>query len=939
MTSSGPPTNTIIGRAAELRALDEFLDLVATGPALLLLEGDPGIGKSTLLNEGQAAARRRAYRVLECRPIQAEAQLAYTAVGDLLADVDDAELAALPEPQRRGLEVALLRADPAGQELFPRAVALGLQGVLAGRARSQPTVVAIDDAQWLDHPSARALAFVARRLRREPIGFLLTGRPHEDLRFPSDIERDPPFAPDRLRHVPITALAAAELDLLLETQLGRPFPRRTLARLRGASGGNAFFALELGRAMLEQADRGVPQDHELPIPPSLQRLVGDRISRLPPAALEVAGVAAALSRPTIGLVDAALGGQDAATGLAAAEAAGIIDVDRETQRIVFGHPLHASIAYSRLSPEKRRELHGRLASVLDDPEERGRHLALATERPDAGVAAALDEAARRARARGAPDSAAELWEQARRLTPPEDGEQSVRRGIEATERYFEAGDAVRSRELLRTIVAAAPPGRQRALALARLGWVTSHTDGFPSGAALFRQALAEPGDDLAVRIEIEEGLAWSVHSTSGVGDAREHAHTALALAESLGDPTLLAGALSHVAFLESLGGRGLALETSRRAVAIGEAPAWSQILGRPDWIHALLLVWDDDLPAARRQFEALHRGAVEQGDEHSLPFILFHLARVELLAGDWELARAHARECDETTRQSGQVSERPYSFAIEALVEAHLGLVEPARAKIAEGLALARQTGAHPAGMEMLAVRGFLHLSLGDLTAADRTLDTLATEVERTGLRDPALFRFHGDAIEARIGLGRRDEARALLDHLDRMGAELERTWVRVIACRSRGLLSAALGDIDAAYEALERGLALEHLGQPFEHARTLLVLGTVQRRDKKKRAARAALEGALQIFRRLGAELWASRARAELSRIGGRPAASGLTATEERVAALIASGRTYKEAADELFISPKTVQWNLSKVYRKLGIRSRAELPARLAAEARPDD
>jgi DNA-binding CsgD family transcriptional regulator len=936
MASVRPTTNTIIGRAAELTALDEFLDLVETGPALLVLEGEPGIGKSTLLTEGLAAARRRSYRVLACRPIQTEAQLVYTAVGDLLADVGDAELAQLPEPQRRAVEVALLRAEPDEHQLFPRAVALGIQGLLGGRAATHPTVVGIDDAQWLDHPSARALTFVARRLRHERVGFLLTGRSGEDFRVPSDIEGDGPFSAERLRRVQISALDAAELDVLLETHLGERFPRRTLGRLRHASGGNAFFALELGRAVLERAGRGTPLDGELPIPPSLQRLVGERIARLRPNALEVTAVAAALSRPTTALVDAALPGRDAAAGLAAAEAAGIVDVDRETDRIAFTHPLHASIAYSRVSPARRRELHARLAAVLDDPEARGRHLALATEGADAGVASALDEAAGRARARGAADSAAELWEQARRLTPLEDGEQSRRRGIEAAERYFEAGDAARSRELLRAIVSEAPPGRQRALALARLGWVTAHTEGFPSGAALFREALAEPGDDPAIRIEIEEGLAWSVHSMSGVAAAQEHARTALALAESLGDPTLLAGALSHVAFLTSLAGHGLATETSRRAVAIGQAPAWSQILGRPDWIHALLLAWGDDLPAARQQFEALHRRAVESGDEHSLPFILFHLARVELLTGDWVLARAHARECDDTTRQSGQVSERPYSLAIEALVEGHLGMVEPARAKVAEGLALARQTGAHPAGMEMLAVRGFLEVSLGDVAAADHALDALAAEVERSGLREPALFRFQGDAIEAKVALGRRDEARTLLDDLDRMSAELGRTWVRAIGCRCRGLLSAALGDNDAAYEALERGLALDHLGQPFERARTQLVLGTVQRRDKKKRAARDTLEGALRTFRQLGAELWVSRVQAELARIGGRPAASGLTPTEHRVAALIASGRTYREAAAELFISPKTVQWNLSKVYRKLGIRSRAELPARLAAENR---
>jgi DNA-binding CsgD family transcriptional regulator len=938
MASWRPPPNMIIGRVAELGAIDEFLDLVGTGPAVLLLEGEPGIGKSTLLSEGLVAAGQRSYRVLACRPIQTEAQLAYTSVGDLLVDVDDGELAALPEPQRRALDVALLRAEPDEHELFPRAVALGLLGVLGVRAATDPIVIGIDDVQWLDHPSARALTFVARRLRQEPLGFLLTRRPDQDLGFPSDLERDPPLEAGRLRRVQISTLDTAELDHLLETHLGQRFPRRTLDRVRRASGGNAFFALELGRAVLEQGDRGPRPDEELPIPPSLQRLVGDRLARLPPPARDVTQVAAALSRPTTALIEASLPGHDATAGLAAARAAGIIDVDRASQRVVFAHPLHASIAYAQVPPAGRRDLHARLAAVLDDPEERGRHLALATEHPDARVASALDEAARRARARGAADSAAELWEQARRLTPPQDSDGARRRGIEAAERYFEAGDAERSRALLRTILSEAPPGPQRALTLARLGWVTAHTEGFPAGSAHFREALAEPGDDVAVRIEIEEGLAWSIHSTSGIGDAQEHARTALALAETLGEPTLLAGALSHVAFLESLAGNGLALETSERAVAIGQAPAWSQILGRPDWIHALLLAWDDNLPAAHHQFESLHRQAVDRGDEHSLPFILFHLARVELLGGDWVPARAHARECDETTRQSGQVSERPYSFAIEALVEAHLGLVEPARAKIDEGLALARQTGAHPAGMEMLAVRGFLELSLGEAAAAEQTLDSLAAEVEQTGLREPALFRFHGDAIEAKVALGRRDEARALLDDLDRLSATLGRTWVQVIACRAGGLLSAALGDIEAAYEALERGLELEHLGQPFEQARTLFVLGTVQRRDKQKRAARASLESALETFQQLGAELWASRARAELARIGGRAAVSGLTPTEERVATLIASGRTYKEAADELFISPKTVQWNLSKVYRKLGIRSRAELPTRLAGESRSD-
>ena len=200
-------------------------------------------------------------------------------------------------------------------------------------------------------------------------------------------------------------------------------------------------------------------------------------------------------------------------------------------------------------------------------------------------------------------------------------------------------------------------------------------------------------------------------------------------------------------------------------------------------------------------------------------------------------------------------------------------------------------------------------------------------------MHEPALFRFHGDAIEAKVALGHRDQAHALLDELERLGAVLERTWVLALAGRCRGMLSAARGDLDGSYRALGAALELhDRLGEPFERARTLLVLGSVQRRDRKKGVARQSLERALETFEGLGATLWVSRTRAELARVGGRAPAAGLTPTEERIAQLIASGRTYREAADALFISPKTVQWNLSKIYRKLGIRSRAELAGRLA-------
>ena len=278
--------------------------------------------------------------------------------------------------------------------------------------------------------------------------------------------------------------------------------------------------------------------------------------------------------------------------------------------------------------------------------------------------------------------------------------------------------------------------------------------------------------------------------------------------------------------------------------------------------------------------------------------------------------------------RNGQVGERPFSLALEAIVETHLGHVESAHSKIVEGLELAERIGVQPAALELLATRGFLELSLGDAAAAERTLDGVAEHARSTGFLEPALFRFHGDAIEAKIALGRREEAERLTGELELLGTRLQRAWPLAIAARCRGLLCSAAGEPDAALRTLGDALALhDRVGEPFERARTLLALGAVQRRERKKRPARESLEAALEIFVALGAALWVERARAELARVGGRASETGLTATEERVAELLASGLTYQQAADALFVSPKTVQWNVSKIYRKLGIHSRAEL------------
>jgi len=528
------------------------------------------------------------------------------------------------------------------------------------------------------------------------------------------------------------------------------------------------------------------------------------------------------------------------------------------------------------------------------------------------------------------------------LTPPDDAD-AWRRTIEAGECHLEAGDTERARLLLEEVVGRLPPGRERAVALTRLAWATSVGHGFRVSVDLFRAALAEIGDDLAARIEIERGLAWSIHVTGDVVAAEAHARSALELAERLEEPGMLASALADMAFFQTIRGRGIPTALIERALELeGTDDEWRSIFGRirPAWVHGMLLEWAGDFDAARSTLTALRDTVLERGDEHTLGYVSHHLGRVECLAGNWELASHYAAESFEITVQTAQEEQRPFALTMRALVDAHLGRVAEARAATDEGLPLALSIGVVPAYLEMLAIRGFLEYSLGEAREAHRFLGPLPRAVAEAGFGEPALFRFHGDAIETLLVLGEHDAATALLAELEEQAHATGRVWAFMIASRCRALLSAAAGDSDAAYASLDRALELhEQLQEPLERGRTLLVRGTLQRRNREKRPARESLTHALALFDELGARLWSERARAELSRIGGRaPATPGvLTPTEERVAALVAAGRTYREVADALFISPKTVQWNLSKIYRKLGVRSRAELAATLAAGQTP--
>ena len=919
---------TLVGREQELDELARFLDAVPAGPVGLLFEGGAGIGKTTLWRETVLRALDRSYRVLSCRPVESEAQLAFAALGDLLDEVPDSATAQLPFPQRRALEIALLQIDAEGPPPLPRAVSLGVLGVLRALAASGPLVIAVDDLQWLDRPSASTLEFAARRLRAEPIGFVLARRGAEaDM----PLALDQTFPPEAVRRLVIGPLDGDSLGRLIRSRVNVHLGPPALRQLEAASGGNPYFAIELARSLGER-DIPLGPGEPLPVPGTLRALLGVRLAHLAPETHGVTLAASALARPTVALVEASVRSVDSSAALAAAVDAGLLELDGD--RVRFAHPLIASVVYADADAAERRALHAQIADVVEEPEERARHLALATDAPDEDVAASLDEAARSVRARGAPGEAAELYEEARRLTPPLQTNDAARRAVDAAECHFEGGAFARVRALLEEVTAGTH-STERARALVFLGWVRANQEGFGVGADTFRAALEAVEPDNPLLIEIERGLAWTLHALGDLQAAEIHSRAALEMAERLREPSVLARAMSDMAFFEAVTGSGDPLSRIESALELDEPGEWRAIYGRPRWIHAMILVWRGELDSAGAVLDEMHQAALDHGDEHSLPYILFYLARIEMLRGRFESAGAYAQRAYEGTVETGQEGEQPFALTVKALVDAHLGRVEAARKATDEGMSLALRLGVVPAHLELRAARGFLELSLARYEEAHRFLDPLREDVAKAGFREPALFRFHGDAIETLVALGKLEEAAPLQSELEERGEALQHLWARVVAARCRGLLSAAGGDLPAAFSALERAFELhEGLGQPFELARTHLVMGTIRRRSRQKRAARDSLQAALNSFEQMGARLWAERARAELARIGGRAlAADALTPTEQRVAELVAAGGTYREVADALFISPKTVQWNLSKIYRKLGIRSRSQLAASLAA------
>jgi DNA-binding CsgD family transcriptional regulator len=929
----------LIGREGAVAEVSAFLAAKSKAPAALAITGDAGIGKTVVWKHSVRTACQSS-RVLACQPAPAERPLAFSALDDLFAEVADEVLPVLPGPRRRVVEAALLRepspepgspVPPEADGALPerRTLARGILDALRILSGRGPLVIAIDDAQWLDRPSASALEFCIRRLQREPVLVLLTFR--ADGPVPLGLDRALP--PDGLGRVQLGPLSLGAIGEILRSRLGTALPRHTLARLYDACGGNPLYALECGHALLEHPR--MPRTNEpIPIPRNLTDLVRNRVRHLTPDVRRVSQMAAASSCPRERLIRAAC--DDMESWAAIDQAIDFRVLERDGEELRFTHPLLRSVLYADMTPKQRRTAHQQLAAIAEDLEERAWHFALGADRPNWEIARMLDDAAAHAGLRGAPEEAAALAEQATRMTPADRPGEVRERTLHAADYHFRAGDMTRSRELIQSVLATGLAARQSAPLLIRLATIHYHQSTWPLAEQTFRQAAEQALDDPGLRAHAEQGIAFTRVMAGDLPSALQCAKSALHWAECADDPRLIADSLARIASFEFLHGNGARPELLDKAemldASVVEEPAGRVSLFRPALVRGLIFKWCDQLGEARLSLADQYRHALERGDEASLPFLLYHFSELECWAGNWDAAEQYALEGCRVAEESRQQTVLAATLYSLSLVRAHLGRAQDAQELATEALALCDRTGNVPVASQVLSVLGFIALSQNDYRTAHSHLSRLADAVTVFGLGEPNVVKFLPDEIEALIALGDLETAGSLTTQLKAQGKSLGRPWAQAAGARCHALLAAVDSDLRGARAACEQALSHhERLPMPFELARTLLVQGEIERQARHRQAARRSLGQALTIFEQLGAPLWAAKAHRELSKVTSRPSRHGLTETESRVATLVTQGLTNREIASAMFVAQNTVQTHIRHIFRKLGVRSRTELAAQL--------
>lgn len=917
----------LFGRDAERAHLEGLLDAVEAGPAACILEGTPGIGKTTLWRESVESARGRGYQVLETAPSEPEAVLAFSGLGDLFERIPDEVIDALPDVQAHALRAALFgelpESSPALQAL-PRAI-LGLVRQLSADG---PVLVAIDDEQWLDPASARVLAFALCRLREERIVVIVARRPEPGSNLSSELGRR--FGGRGSESISLAPLPLGTIKMLLEANLHRTVSTPVLRRIHQAAGGNPLWALAIALELEARNPYG-ERAGDLPIPRTLSDAIELRLRHIDPRANAAMLAIAALSQPTLALLQAAIP-EFALSDLESAERAGVIEL--ADGRVRFTHPLLASTHYANAPASKRRELHRLLATVVDDEEERAHHVALGAEAPDRGLADSLEKAAGVAACRGATESAAELLADAARLTPIDDVDAQNARIVAAAEHRFSSGEVSRARFMLEEVTPHLPRGSLRARARRQLAELRSEEPRL--GVEMLEAALDDAGEDDRLRVQIESDLSAAEATVGRLAEARVHAESAVRTAERLGDPDLVATILGELLVTLVTTGEPLRDDLLARLTALEDSTTATTTYHQPATAVGMARHWAGDFEGARPALERAARRALSRGEEWDRLGVLLTLTQLEWELGNQRAAEQHRHAAEEVVGEFAEAF--TWLLVLDARYALERGDLTTAREKAERGVALAERGGAGWQAGRCTPLLAAVDLLLGQPAAAHARLKEHREWLRSIGW-GPAgyhkLFVWSLD-VEALIALGRLEEAAEVLDELRSRTEVCRNDSAYAIAARCEGLLLAARGDLVAAIDAMDAAVAA-HLRRrrPFEHGRTLLEKGSLERRARRKAAAKDTLEQAVAILEPLGAQIWVSRTRDELSRIGirGARATGGLTPAQARVAGLVAAGSTNAEIARELHMSLRTVESHLSRVYREHGVTSRSQLVAALAS------
>jgi DNA-binding NarL/FixJ family response regulator len=894
----------LIGREAERERLDALIAHARSGHGgALALSGDAGIGKTALLEDAAERAESAGTRVLRARGIESETELPFAALHQLIHPIASL-VDGLPEPQAKALNAALAVSPADGVDRF--AVYAATLTLLGAAAAAEPLVCVIDDVHGLDEASAGAISFVALRLAHEAVAMLFAARQLEET----------PLAVDGVELVRLPPLGANHARELLASERSSLRPPQAEAVVR-SSRGNPLALLEFAGALADQ-EVPAPLDEPLGVGEEVRRTFGRRAERLS-------------SHAQRALLLAATGeGSGADAVWSALELEGILpDAVAETLReglllpgrdVGFCHPLARSAIYHGAPPAELRAAHETLAMATRDPIARAWHLAEAAKAPDPAVAEALEQAAVEARKRGGASVEATALERSAELTS--EAEPRARRLFRAGLAAEASGDTERAERLLTEAAELTQDVELRCDAIARRSYLLFDRGDFDRALQLATRAAAAAAPAAAARLLTASGVVHAHMHRLAIRDALEAAERADRLAGETARADL---DLCHMlAWTFELSGR------TTEALALA-----TECLPRVDLGSVLAIdiaahfVYLEDYVTGRELLEDLVTQLRQASAFGNLAYALDHLANLDLRTGRTVVAYAHSVEAVQLMESIGIDVGVAASHARLGLIEALLGKNDDARAHGARALEVATARGDRWNEVRARAALGLEAFSRGDFAVAVDFLDPAVRMLNRGGVRLANMFRVHGDLIEALARTGRHDEAE---ENLAVFTADAELTgsaWAAAVAARCRAVL-ASDDECESAFDAALAGSGVE--GE-FERARTLLAFGERLRRLRRRRDAREPLQLALGSFEHIGATSWADRAEAELRATGERVRPRGrlpheeLTPQELQVALAAADGLTNKEIAARLFLSPKTVEFHLTHVYRKLGVRSRVEL------------